>query len=390
MLLIFLIPLYLLANTYVLSWLVRWMKIVAPAQNGLIIFLGILYGILAFSILFAFLTKIRFITHISNIWFAMFPYLLLSVAMMDVIRIILKYGGNFRWSIEEGKRATNFWGIFCLIFVAILSVYGFLRGKIIKKIFYQVQIKKDYSNKEVLRIVLIADLHLGYNTGYKMMRQMVRKINKEKPDLILIAGDIFDNDYNALKNPHKVAKVLSEAKSTFGTYGCYGNHDISEPILAGFTFGRKKERKSDIRMDEFLKEAKIKLLKDQKELIDKEIYLYGRADYEKPALEQKERKSPVQILAEMDAKKPIIVMDHQPVELQELANLGVDLDVSGHTHGGQMFPASITLKMIWENAYGLKKIGEMTSIVTSGIGVFGPNMRIGTKPEIVIIKTEFN
>lgn len=389
MLLILLIPLYLIANTYVLTWLIRWLNIVLPGQNGLIIFLSILYVILAFSILFAFLTKIRFITHISNIWFAMFPYLLLSVVIMDAIRILLKYGGKFKWSVEQGKAATNFWGIFCLCFVGILSVYGFLRGKIIKKIPYNIQIKKAYDGKTPLRIALIADLHLGYNTGYKMMRQMVRKINQEKPDLILIAGDIFDNDYNALKNPQKVAQTLSEAKSTFGTYGCYGNHDISEPILAGFTFGKKKERKSDIRMDEFLKEAKIKLLKDQKELINGEIYLYGRADYEKPALEQKERKSPVEIVAEVNTQKPVIVVDHQPVELEELAKLGVDLDVSGHTHGGQMFPASLTLKMIWENAYGLKKIGNMSSIVTSGIGVFGPNMRIGTKPEIVIIEVDF-
>lgn len=390
MLLIILIPLYILANAYVLSWLVRWMEaIVLPGHIALIVILGILYCIMALSILFAFITKIRFITHISNIWFAMFPYLLISVALCDLVRVILKYGFKQKWSAIEGRTSTFLWGIICLSFVAAISIYGFLRAKIIKKVFYKISIEKEYKGKKPMRVVLVADLHLGYNTGSKMMKQMVRKINEERPDLVIVAGDIFDNDFNALKTPGKVAKTLSEIKSTFGSYGCYGNHDISEPILAGFTFGRKKERKSDIRMDEFLKEADIILLKDQETMIDNRIYLYGRPDYEKPGLDKKERKSPAEITKEMDMKKPVFLIDHQPVELKELAAKGVDLDLSGHTHAGQMFPAGITVKMVWENAYGLKKIGNMYSIVTSGIGVFGPNMRIGTKPEVAVIDISF-
>ena len=77
------------------------------------------------------------------------------------------------------------------------------------------------------------------------MSQMVRKINAQDPDLVVIAGDIFDNNYDALKNPDKIARTLRGIKSNYGVYACYGNHDIQEKILAGFTFSHDKKKMSD-------------------------------------------------------------------------------------------------------------------------------------------------
>ena len=92
----------------------------------------------------------------------------------------------------------------------------------------------------------------------------------------------------------------------------------------------------------------------------------------------------------MDSSKPIIVIDHEPKELQELSDAGVDLDLSGHTHDGQMFPGNLTIKLMWENACGYLKKGNMHSIVTSGVGVFGPKMRVGTKNEVCNITVTFD
>ena len=91
----------------------------------------------------------------------------------------------------------------------------------------------------------------------------------------------------------------------------------------------------------------------------------------------------------MDKNKPIIVLDHQPKELQELADAGVDIDLCGHTHDGQMFPGNLTIKLMWENACGYLQKGKMHNIVTSGVGLFGPNMRVGTKAEICPITIHF-
>ena len=91
----------------------------------------------------------------------------------------------------------------------------------------------------------------------------------------------------------------------------------------------------------------------------------------------------------MDKEKPIIVIDHEPNELEELADAGVDMDLCGHTHDGQMFPGNITTSLMWKNSYGYMKIDNMHNIVTSGVGLFGPNMRVGTIAEVVIIDVSF-
>lgn len=237
---------------------------------------------------------------------------------------------------------------------------------------------------------MAADLHLGYNVGCYQMKKMVDKINRQEPDLVVIAGDIFDNEYEALDNPDRLASILRGIKSKYGVYACYGNHDIQEKILAGFTFGNKNEKKvSDVRMDEFLEDANIRLLQDEYVLIDDSFYLYGRPDAKKPGRGIDIRKTPKEIMEKLDSRKPVIVLDHEPSELKELSEAGVDIDLCGHTHDGQMFPGNLVTKLFWENSCGYLKKGEMHNIVTSGIGLFGPNMRVGTKAEICSVKVHF-
>ncbi len=248
---------------------------------------------------------------------------------------------------------------------------------------------KKAGNRKELNLVLVADFHLGYSIGSHMQR-MVEKINASKPDLVVIAGDIFDNEYEALDNPERLEKILRSIKSRYGVYACYGNHDIQEKILAGFTFPRKGKKMSDPRMDTFLEKSNIHLLRDEAVEIDNAFYLFGRADYERPGRGIRKRKLPKELVKEMDQKKPILVVDHEPRELKELADAGVDLDLCGHTHDGQMFPGNLVTDMMWENSYGYLKKGKMHNIVTSGLGVFGPDMRVGTKSEICRIKIKFN
>ena len=226
--------------------------------------------------------------------------------------------------------------------------------------------------------------------GCKQMEQMTEKINEQKPDLVVMAGDIFDNEYEALDDPEKLAKILRGIRSKYGVYACYGNHDIQEKILAGFTFGSKEKKESTPEMDEFLEKAGITLLRDEYVLIDDSFYLYGRPDYERPGRGIDKRKTPQEITEGMDVSLPVLVIDHEPRELQELADTGVDVDLCGHTHDGQVFPGNIVIRFFWENPCGYLKKGNMHNIVTSGVGLFGPNMRVGTKSEICDVSICFN
>ena len=240
--------------------------------------------------------------------------------------------------------------------------------------------------------MLIADTHFGYNAGTIHAKEIVKKINRQNPDLVCIAGDIFDNEYEAIHEPKKVKKTLRKINSRYGVYACWGNHDLNEPILAGFTFNPGKEGAEslkDPRMREFLKDSNIQLLEDEAVLIDNSFYVVGRKDASLIEKIEEKRKTPAQLTEKLDKDKPIIFIDHQPKELQEIADAGVDLDLCGHTHDGQTFPGNITIKFLWENPCGYLQKGSMHNIVTSGSGVWGPAMRVGTNSEICTINVTF-
>ena len=199
----------------------------------------------------------------------------------------------------------------------------------------------------------------------------------------------FDNEYEAVQNPDRIAKTLAGIKSRYGSFGVFGNHDVTERLLGGFSVASQAKEMRDPRFEEFAKKAKIRILDDEVMLIDDVFYLVGRKDAQKPGDGTKNRIEPEVILSGLDKAKPIIVLEHQPKQLKELETAGADMQLCGHTHDGQMFPGNLTVKLMWENACGYLKKGNLHSIVTSGVGVWGPAMRVGTDCEICPITIHF-
>ena len=396
---IYLAPVYLLVCVYILLRGLHWIQVLhAVFQNVWVCRgIGLIYLFVVFSILIAFMAPAsgfrRFMKLLSNYWLGVLMYTIMTVGIADVLRLLLKYplkNLNFPGrTLLFGNVGTAVVGIICVVIITTVSIYGVINAGTIQTTKYDISIDKKAGKLDSLNVVLIADLHLGYNIGCWQMEQMVEKINAQDPDLVVVAGDIFDNEYEALEDPDRLEKILRGIQSKYGVYACYGNHDIQEKILAGFTFGGKEKKESSVKMDEFLEKAGITLLRDEYVLIDDSFYLYGRPDYERPGRGIDERKSAQEITADMDLSLPVLVIDHEPGELQELADAGVDADLCGHTHDGQLFPGNLTIKLMWENACGYLKKGDMHSIVTSGVGLFGPNMRVGTKSEICDIMMHF-
>ena len=395
MIAIFLAPLYIIFCLYILRWGIRYMGACHHLfqRTWVRVAICIVYGFIALSLLTAFLMPTsglqRLIKRISNYWLGTVLYILLTIAIVDVIRMILKKNDFPGKEVLFSRKGFVVMGTICILVVAGFSVAGIYGARNIHTTKYEVKVEKKAGDLQSLRVALIADLHLGYSIGTWHMEQMVEKVNALEPDIIVIAGDIFDNEYEALDNPDKLIEILSGMKRRYGVYACYGNHDIEEKILAGFTFSGKENKMSDPRMDEFLEKAGICLLRDEGVLIDDAFYLYGRPDYERPGRGITTRKSPEEITADLDKDLPVLVIDHEPRELQELADAGVDVDLCGHTHDGQMFPGNLTIHLFWENPCGYLQKGSMHNIVTSGIGVFGPNMRVGTKSEICDVLINF-
>lgn len=396
MIAIFLSPIYILINFYIARWLLSWMQACNKhfKKRRMRVLVITIYTFFASALVIGFILPPspleRIMKLIGNYWLGVLLYIILTVLIADAVRLVLKRQRKIPQEYIKAKRTFVIAGTTCIIIIAGISIYGAINARIIHTTKYEVTINKKVEKMKNLKIALVADLHMGYNIGTHHIKNMVKKINKQNPDLVVIAGDIFDNEYEALDNPRQIIKTLKSIKSKYGVYATYGNHDIKEKILAGFTFNKKGEKKeSDIRMDKLLEDANITLLRDEEVLIDNSFYLYGRPDYRRPGRGITIRKTPKEITEELDKSKPIIVVDHEPNELQELADAGVDMDLCGHTHDGQMFPGNITTTMMWENSYGYMKKDNMHNIVTSGVGLFGPNMRVGTIAEIVIIDVKF-
>ena len=394
MIAIYLSPIYLLLNLYILRWAYLWMGTCHSILRtlGFRLIFAVIYVLLSTSLLTGFLIKNpkslhRILKITGNYFLGIFLYTLVIILLADFGRILLKYVFHASWI--HSRTAFTVTGAICALLILLLSACGIFHAKYIKTTSYDVIINKTIPERTSMKVVLLADTHFGYNAGVLHARELVRKINKQKPDLVCIAGDIFDNEYEALDDPKYLSETLHQIQSKYGTYAVYGNHDVKETLVAGFSIGASKKALRDPRMDEFMEKAGITVLEDESELIDQKFYLVGRLDGEKNGRGTSKRKSIEELTADLDQTKPLFVMNHEPDELKEYDKAGVDVLFSGHTHAGQFFPLTIVQPFAWKNYWGVKKIGDMYSIVTSGVGVYGPNIRVGTDSEIMVVTVHF-
>ncbi len=324
----------------------------------------------------------------GNYWYGMCLYAWMTLATADLIRLTVILAEKIRRKPSglRTRRSHVIAGAVCIAIMAAVTIGGTVNARIIRVKYFELPVAKLGGAFQELNLVLAADLHMGYNIGVDHIRRMVDKINAQHPDVVVLAGDVFNSDYDELSDPEALAAQLRRIESKYGVYACYGNHDVDEKLVGGFGAGQKE---SDPRMDGFLRRAGIKLLMDESVLLENSVYIYGRPDLQNPGRGIDARKTPAEITAGLDPTKPVIVLDHEPAQLAELAAAGVDVDLSGHTHDGQLFPLNIATDILWENSCGYLNKDGMHSVVTAGVGLYGPNMRVGTVPDICVVKLRF-
>ncbi len=326
----------------------------------------------------------------GNIWlgFQIYSYGILFVGSI----VVIVFGGIVKLLLHRGKLRDWFLPLMVLSICgsAVLLVYGMQHAQKTIVTEYDVTISKPEAVQRDMKVVLIADLHLSVNSHLPMIRNMVDEINRQNADAVVIAGDIFTSSYEALKNPEQYADVLSQISSRYGTFAVYGNHDVVEDLFGGFPISPISEAFRTTEMEQFFEDCHFKTLYDETvSLADGEVLLTGRVDGEKAGDGTALRKSPAELLADVDIQKPVIVLEHEPVEFAALKESGADLALCGHTHAGQIFPGNLIIPFFNENAYGYKVVSGLQTIVTSGIGYYGPPMRIGTNSEITVVNIHF-
>lgn len=325
---------------------------------------------------------------IGAYWLGISLYLILYVALIDLLRWI--YSKVFKDKYNDFY-ARTICTLLIIVLTGVTSIYGIINAKIVRTTEYEITINKDGGNFKEMTIAMFGDPQFGYNIGEYHLKQAVDIINKNDVDIVCVVGDIFDNQYSAIKHPDKLIDLFKQIKSKYGMYAVLGNHDVEEPILCGFTFNDDdlENKLASKEMLDFIKKSGMVLLYDENVIVNDSVNLYGRADQKRPNLGNITRKESGDIFKEVDTTKPLFVLDHEPREYDELEKAGVDLMMAGHTHDGQLWPTKIATDIIWENPYGLWVKNAFHAITTSGLGLFGPNMRVGTIAEVCIIHVKF-
>lgn len=262
------------------------------------------------------------------------------------------------------------WGV--LLLTVAVCLWGFIGGRQIDHVTYEIPLegKQDISD---LKIALISDVHLGALGSEERLERIVEELNGLEPDVICIAGDFFDTDFDSIQAPEKALKTLQKLQASYGIYACLGNHD------GGSTYGK---------MLDFLKAADIRLLDDAYTVIDDRFILAGRLDASPiGGYGGRRRKDFSQMADWEDLTMPVVVMDHNPANIDEYGG-NVDLILCGHTHKGQVFPGNLITKGLYtvDHGYYRKDAQSPQVIVTSGVGSWGMPMRVGTDCEIVLIQ----
>ncbi len=302
---------------------------------------------------------------IGAYWLAIFYYLIFFVIVADLIGLILNEFTSFK-----NSSITVILGTIVILCVATLIVKGRKSALETQIVHYDINVDKPNEKYKELSIVLVSDLHLSTLVTNKRLEFLVEKINKLAPDLVLIAGDIIDEDITPFVEENMI-QTLKKLKPKIGIYAVPGNHDYYGGHL-------------DL-LAQHLKDAGIHILLDEKKLVDNNFYIVGRKD-----LASKKRLDLHELLEGIDHTKPIILLDHQPYHLEIPTQLGVDLQVSGHTHRGQFMPNHLITRRLYEVDWGYLQKERSHFVVSSGFGTWGPPIRTGNPSEIVTITVSFS
>ncbi|MGE6331021.1 metallophosphoesterase [Psychrobacter pacificensis] len=262
-----------------------------------------------------------------------------------------------------------FIGLRALALVIFLGLFGFALYSAYVPVVRKLSISINKPLAKPLRIAVASDLHLGRLFGVAAIDRLNRLMIDSQADMLLMPGDIMDDNTDAF-NSYNMAKNLAELCSSlpYGVYATLGNHDL---------YGHEQP------ISQALVDAGVHLLNDDVFGIEHEgqpIWLVGRFDNHK-----RQRVATTDLLANVDTSQPVILLDHRPSDIDEHSQLPIDLQVSGHTHNGQVFPANFIVSAINRLGYGYEAIGRGHFVVSSGYGFWGIPFRLGSRSEIWLI-----
>lgn len=345
--------LYLAGNGYLL-WKV-WQATTLPLWCKIII--CVILSLVAFSLFMAIGLRGANIPHpvlkamfnIGSIWMVFMFYMVLLLLVFDIVGIFAPV------------RKYSF--ALCLAVTTVTLICGYINYRHPKVEQIDINLAKS-QNTQSLRIVAISDIHLGYGTSAARLKGYVDMINAQKPDVVVIAGDLIDNSTRPLAS-EPYAETLSTLRAPMGIYMTLGNHEYISGIDSCI---------------KFIQSTPIKLLRDSSITLPSGLQIIGRDDRS-----NRHRKSLQELLNSANKDNPIVLVDHQPYELEKADSLEVEFQIYGHTHRGQIWPLNLLTDHLYSQSHGYRHWSHSHTIVSSGLSLWGPPFRIGTRSDMYVI-----
>lgn len=368
------LAIYSLANIYIFY---KGYNAIPALQSNRIVY-AVTFFFLAAIFIFAKILESRHssvITDILNIiggfWLAFLFYGFLFFVISDILLLIIKIP-----HLISGEKVIIYrkWSFFITLSLSsVFIIGGFINALIPVVKEYNITINKSAGDIKSLRIAAVSDIHLGSIIRKRSIKKLSVMLQKLNPDIVLLLGDIVDGEIGPVLRGD-LLQYFTCPKCNDGLYAITGNHEF----IGGGS-----------RTIPYIESKGIRVLKDEMVVLEGGIQLIGRIDKDSFRFYRKERMPLAELLKQADTTKPVILLDHQPFHLEEPARLGVDLQLSGHTHNGQMWPLNHLTSRIYELSYGYLKKGNTNFIVSSGYGLWGPRVRSGSRSEVLLINVKF-
>lgn len=302
------------------------------------------------------------IIYTSHIILAFTNYLFMYLVLTDIIRLVFK--------LTHTPFLSHTMQLSIVLLLTLVTViYGYINSHNTKVTEYNIALNKDL--KENIKIAAISDIHIGADMSPKRLEKEVNTINDLNADIIFIIGDIVDNNIKDFTQKH--LNALKKLNAPLGIYAVIGNHDYYSTS-------------AEI-MKEILKKADITTLIDETVYVsEKGFYIIGR-DSLRHTNDDGSKRQNISMLYEKikDKTKPVIILDHVPKGIDDGKKINADIQISGHTHDGQTFPLNLIVRKMMPLSHGMIEKDGFYYIVSSGIGLWGPPVRVGTNAEIILI-----
>jgi predicted MPP superfamily phosphohydrolase len=308
------------------------------------------------------------------VWLGTVFYLVLGLAIIAFASLVARMVRRFRSSRSESfdssrRRAIRIATVGVVIAAVATTSYGVVEAARPEVVRVTVPLAALPDEFDGLRVALISDLHVGPSRGGEFTARVVETVNAERPDLVAIAGDLVDGTVEKVAGDLQPLERLS---APLGVYGVSGNHEF---------YADDGGRWLDV-----WDRLGIRTLRNEHAVVERggaSIDIIGIHDYSSPKPYEPDLS---RALDGLDRERFGLLLAHEPRQAFEASDMGVDLQLSGHTHGGQMWPIRYLVPLQQPSVEGLDRVGETTLYTTRGAGAWGPPTRVGAAPEITILE----